>query len=309
MIKFSSSILAILISIIITTCAHTPVEILSGKVLPYKHLSSVEQASVRDIINDIKDLPGDEQEYFYNKLNLLLATKTLISGSDERNDFSVENKKRLDDASERVESEYKAMPTDELAVFLLAEEEYETYGIRKWEAYRPDGLDAHFLVDRSDPTDLLVKIWIHVRGDRKIVDTIVSFEDAIEKHVSIEGFSVNIVFLDHEEPEAFIIDSEIDRWITSDNWGGSPETMGHELMHLFGLPDEYDGIASHAGNEHLSMTTRLWYFKKQLSEPFLPDARNGIMCNNYMRPLDRHACAAVGLPVKSCLKARLNYLK
>lgn len=289
------------------TCAVAPATLKPNAKSSYNHLSSSNQRTVQRIAEKIAKLSDEEQKYYNKKLNVLLSTPTVTNNSNEKREFAKRRKNALSRASRRVKKKIESMPKEERAIFLTAEEEYETYGERNWEVYQPDENDAPFLVDRTDPTDILVRIWVYVDGNDEVVQAIHSMEDAIEKHLNIPGFSVNLIFINHEESGAFTVKSDLDKWITSHNWGGSPEVLAHELLHLMGLPDEYDGIASHAQNKHLSMRTRLWYFEKQLDEPFLPDAKYGIMCDHNRRPLDRHACAAVGLDVERCVAERDKY--
>lgn len=290
------------------TCAHPPSAIKGRALQSFGHLSSTNQNTVQRIANKISKLSEEEQQRYYNKqLNALLSTPTATKNSKEKKKFAKRRKNTLSRASENAKRKTASMPREERVAFLNAEEEYETYGERNWESYQPDEDDAAFLVDRSDPTDILVRILVYVDGKQEVVEAIHAMEDAIEKHLNIPGFSVNLIFVPYEDPDAFTVESDLNEWITSHNWGGTPQVLAHELLHLMGLSDEYDGIASHAQNEHLSMSTRLWYFEKQLSEPFLPDAKYGIMCDHNRRPLDRHACAAVGLDVERCVAERDKY--
>jgi len=289
------------------TCAHPPAAVKGPALQSFNHLSSANQSTVQRIANKINELSIEEQEYYHKQLNALLATPTAVKSSKETKEFAKRRKDTLSRASAEVKEKTASMPEDERVSFLGSEEEYETYGDRNWEAYQPDENDAPFLVDRKDPTDILVRIWVQVDGEQEVVEAIHAMEDAVEKHLSVPGFSVNLIFVDHKEPGVFTVESDLDSWITSHNWGGTPEILAHELLHLMGLPDEYDGIASHAQNKHLSMATRLWYFEKQLDEPFLPDAKYGIMSDHNNRPLQRHVCAAVGLDVKSCVEIRNKY--
>jgi hypothetical protein len=296
-------------SLLCTTCAHVPTTLSKESEASYKKLSYYDRKRVHRILSKINEKPKKERDYYYNKLNRLLAVPKAKPNSKETKKLASEHKEELDKASQRAEETTSAMDEEERAIFTQAEEEYETYGEPQWERYKPsENDDGVILVDRRDVADILVKVWIQVEGDKEIVDKIVALEDAIEKHLSIAGFSINIIFVDKETPDAFVVGCDQEKWITSHNWGGGPNTMAHELMHLLGLPDEYDGMR-HAENKHLSMRDRLWYFEKALDSPFLPDAQYGIMSNQNNPPLHRHICAAVGLEVEPCVKKRMEYLE
>lgn len=289
------------------TCVYTPTNLKHRAIPSYKNLSSDDRDTVQRIVDKINKLPEKEQDYYNKKLNALLSTPTAKKDSAEKKEFAKRRKKALSKASRRATKRVASMPEKDRDIFLSAEEEYEKCGKRNWEAYQPNKNDVPFLVDRVDPTNILVRIQVYVDGKREVVQKIHDMEDAVEKHLNIPGFSVNLVFVDKESSEAFTVKSDLDKWVTAHNWGGSHRALAHELLHLMGLPDEYDGIASHAQNKHLSMSARLWYFEKQLDEPFLPDAEYGIMSDHSNRPLHRHVCAAVGLEEKPCVKKRLQF--
>ena len=288
-------------------CATIPKYINKEAVKGYEKLSSSNKSTVNDIVEKISSKPKKERKYYVGKLNSLLSTPTAKSNSNEAKELANKNESRLDESVKSVEKRMAKMSRKDMLAYIRTEEEYEQFGERDWEVYQPDENDAIYLVDKTDVTNILVKIFIHLEGKPGVVRKVLHLEDAIEKHVSIPGFSVNITFMREPENFTFIVDTDTSKWITSHNWGGTPQMMAHELMHLMGLPDEYDGIAEHAENEHLSMSTRLWYFKKQLSQPFLPDAKYGIMTNHNNRPLHRHACKAVGLDKQPCTRIRKEY--
>lgn len=297
--------------LVATICCYTttsPFKLESGLNKAFNHLNTREKNTVKRIVENIKSRPEKEQAYYFDKLEKLLTTKAVKPESEENKKFAKNRKDRLVKAVKQVEEKVKSMPKKDREHFLNSEEEYETYGNPEWEVYYPEGERNSVLVYREEPTDIMVKIKVRVSGKDEVVRWIHSLEDAIEKHLYRDGFSVNLEFVDYRGDDVFEVGCDLSKWITSRNWGGNEAVMAHELMHLLGLPDEYDGIASHAENKHLSTSVRLWYFEKQLREPFLPDAKYGIMYNHWNKPLHRHVCSAVGLEEKSCVEERKEYL-
>jgi hypothetical protein len=166
---------------------------------------------------------------------------------------------------------------------------------------------GYVLVDRSDPTDLVFRIKVHPSGSATAVNDLRNLEDAIEKRLATRGFTVDLEFVDKGGSDVFEIGCDPTKWPTSRNWIADANSLGHEVMHLLGLDDEYDLIEVHAGNAYMTMETRLLWFVEQLSRPSLADAGQGIMGNMSAPALDRHVCAAAQLPIAPCVRARAGF--
>ena len=115
---------------------------------------------------------------------------------------------------------------------------------------------------------------------------------------------VNSSYKNNANNDIFDVNVDLGKWPMSNNWAGGYKTLAHELLHLMGLPDEYNRIETHSGNKYLSVETRLELFLDQLGEDLPLDSVNGIMCYTFAKPLERHVCAAVGLG-KYCINERM----
>ncbi|KKK78067.1 hypothetical protein LCGC14_2847290, partial [marine sediment metagenome] len=193
----------------------------------------------------------------------------------------------------------------DLEDYMNEEELYEQREDLKWMSYRIDSNSPYFYVSHEDFTDIFVHIRVRIHGEYKLVKKILSFEDAIEKHLHVPGFSVNLVFVGNKRDDVFEVDADPSKWVTSHNWSGGYKTLAHELMHLMGLPDEYDRIESHANNRNMDREQRLLQFKTQMNDEVPIDSKDGIMCYNFRKPLERHVCVAVGLGA-DCIQHRME---
>jgi hypothetical protein len=286
-----------------SSCAtvHAPevIEIMAHE--QYASLNGDEQDVIEDILD--KALESNRKEYYFKKLILLLDTTTNPLAvtrklNNERIQRSVEESKR-----ERREIAQKGKK--DLEEYMNEEELYEQRENLKWKGYRPYPDGSYFYVSHNSFIDILVHIRVRVHGNSRLVEKILSLEDAVEKHLRIPGFSVNLVFVGNERNDVFEVNVDPSRWAGSHNWSGGYKTLAHELMHLMGLPDEYDRIESHAGNKNMSRIQRLLHFRAQMDNEVPADARYGIMCYSSYKPLERHVCAAVGLGA-DCVQHRME---
>jgi hypothetical protein len=186
------------------------------------------------------------------------------------------------------------------------EELYAAQPGRIWLRYQPVFEEKYFYVINDNPFDLLINFRINVQGGQEQTSIIESFEDLIEKHLALDGFSVNMIFVQESGDDVFEVKSDWYEWPMSDNWTGDYRTLAHEALHLMGLPDEYDRIKAHATNGSLDRLTRLRLFVYQMDEVLPDDAEDGIMCHHEYKPLQRHACAAVGLG-QECINERAEH--
>lgn len=269
----------------------------------YAELSSEEKGLVEEVMG--KALKSNRKDYYFKKLFLLLETLTVSSSATK-----VIQRKEIDRAIKQSKRERRAAvgsSSRSIEDYMNQEEFYESIkGDKHWVGFQPDDNGPYFYVT-DDPLDILVHIKVRLNGDSEDIERILLLEDAIEKHLYIEGFSVNLVFVGHSNPNNDIFDVKVDsgKWPTSHNWSGEHRGLAHELMHLMGLHDEYDKIESHADNKHLPIQQRLTLFLEQMDAELPADAKYGIMSNHFRKPLDRHACEAVGLG-EECVKIRMK---
>lgn len=270
--------------------------------LTCEDLTYKEKILVNRIID--KALTKKRKYYYIEKLKLLLNTPHVSLQNITQRQIKIIRK-----SAEEVKRTTKSLG-DGGKEYINREEDYESKHIDGWESYRPNLNGPHYYVNSSNPLDILVNIRIRLNGPRDIVDDIMSLEDAIEKHLNIKGFSVNLIFVleSGDFDDVFDVRVEPSQWATSHNWAGDYRVIAHELMHIMGLPDEYDRIEHHAGNKYLSKLDRLRMFLYQMDDEVPKDSYLGIMSNHYNKPLERHVCAVVGLG-KKCVEARKCFYK
>lgn len=169
---------------------------------------------------------------------------------------------------------------------------------RQWVQHTPSRYvheGEYVRVDRTNPDDLVVQIRVHLRGEADKVEMVRYLEDAIEKHLGVPGFTVDLVFADEPGPGVYTVQVDPEGWTTSRNWIGDHTALAHELMHLLGVDDEYD-YTSHHDNAAMEIQTRLYWYREAVRRGPVPaDAEDGIMVYSSRRPLRRHIEYAVGL--------------
>ena len=164
-----------------------------------------------------------------------------------------------------------------------------------WVKYSATKETAAYYYSYDSFTDVYVTVKIRLTGDAKLMSDILFLEDAVEKHMSEPGFSINIVFTGIAADDVFEIGANPDQWPNSMNWSiANFIVISHEIGHLLGggLDDEYNRI-DHCDNAYLSVYNRLLLFLYQLDHPSPPDANEGIMANPTKRFLQRHICAII----------------
>lgn len=288
------------VAIISNSCAATGVDVnIIRAHKQYAMLSDTEHRLVERIMS--KATHSENRAYYFTMLKLLLDTETVPKDA-----VSDMNTKRLEASVQYAKEERRAIAHQaetDIEEYLSLEETYEMEVQRNWDEYCPNWFGPCFYVVDNDPTDILIHVQVHLIGEVDLIEQILSLEDSIEKHLSVPGFNVNLVFVGRTGTDVFDVTVDPSQWATSENWTGSHYALAHELMHLMGLPDEYDRIENHAGNKFMEREQRLWQFLVQMDEVLPPDAQDGIMCYSSRRPLERQVCAAVGLG-KECVEAR-----
>jgi len=300
-VKFALPILAIFLLFSCTRATTTSETIAIKTHEAYQTLSSNDRKTINKIIK--KAEKSKRKKYYFKKLLLLLNTPAVSPKITAKM-----NNKITNDSVEKTKSERRKIVEEseiDLEEYLGQEEFYETMTDRLWRTYKPCWSCSHFYVSDEDPLDILVHIKVHLNGSVELIERILLLEDAIEKHLYVEGFSVNLEFVGYCGNDVFEVNADPNVWVNSHDWSGGHTTLAHELMHLMGLPDEYDGIEIHAGNRHLPVSTRLRIFYQQMGKEISLDATQGIMCYMNLKPLERHICAAVGLD-EECVKTRME---
>jgi len=283
------------------TCASTDIPIFDQRVTEcrahpaYSNLSASSRALADEIITVART--SDRCLYYIGKLKLLLDTpdappaETATESREEVDEAVVEETQRLADNPGNTN----------------AEELVSGHPIRNWTIRQGRG-GINFLVDRDDPNNIVVKIKVHLspEGSGTVADVAntKSLEDGIEKHASTRGYTLDIAFVDHSNPDVFEVGVNPDEWTTSGNWVGDVSSIAHEAHHLLGLRDRYNYIESHADNEDLAIGDRLHWFREQMRRAPDPQGVNSMMNDHNLSLLDDDVCNVAGLPLDQCVAAR-----
>lgn len=187
------------------------------------------------------------------------------------------------------------------------EEVIATDPSRHYETLKSQG--ATFQIDRRDPKNIVARVKVHVEASADMVSQLRTLEDSIEKHVRIQGFTVDLIFVDKPGPDVYSVKADPAGWTTSRNWVGRHDALAHEMLHLLGLDDEYDYIESHAANAFMDTDTRLYWFTVEMKRKRPEDGARGIMSYHGQKMLDRHACEVAQLggttdALEKCVETR-----
>jgi uncharacterized protein DUF4157 len=168
-----------------------------------------------------------------------------------------------------------------------------------------------FLVDRSDPKNIVVRIKVRLQAAPGVTTaTDIAnerlLEDAIERVAEMHGYTVDVVFVDADGPDVFSYMVDFDKWPTSANPVGNARTLAHEIHHLMGLPDRYDYIEAHAANPNMAMPRRLYWFREQMNRQPDPKAGESLMGSGQTL-LDDDVCRVAGLDAAACAAARAQH--
>lgn len=171
---------------------------------------------------------------------------------------------------------------------------------RRWTGIQGDG--AKFAIDRSDPSNIVVKMKVHLTGKRDDVASIKAMEDDIEKQASTRGYTFDLEFSKRSGPDVFEAGVNPGDWTTSHNWIGSSYEIAHEAHHRLGLDDRYDYIESHADNAEMKIPDRLHWFNVQIDKPRDPQGVDSLMGDGSSL-LHDDVCNVAQLPT-SCVDER-----
>jgi hypothetical protein len=268
----------------------------------YKALAPADKKRADDIIAKI-----DAMSSWSTKYSLILKLKLLFETTEDKPEaVAIETKTRTADA---VKDEKKRMTKPAESRKKGVEEKASEDKSRKWESIKGKFGGGSYQVDRSDPTNIIIKAKIYLKpagsGTVDDVKSIKSMEDAIEKAASIKGFAVDVEFVDTATADAFTVTVDPSKWMVATNWsGGTPRGFAHELFHLLAYElDRYDYIAGHSTNTSMLIADRLIWFEMQLTKPADWDNPASIMGHGE-HPLEDDVCRIAGLDMVTCLTAR-----
>lgn len=263
-------------------------------------------AQNKKIANDIIDgaRASECPMYYVEKLWTLFNT-----GESADADQAKEARKKVSKAetAEKTRLGTKAGGAGKDAEEILANDPARKFKDRSGEA------GDKFRVDASDPTNIIVKLRVRAskagKGTDEDVRKTKALEDAIEKHASTKGFTVDIEFTDAVDNYVFPVGVDPTKWTTSGNWVGDPREIAHEAMHLLKLEDRYNYIEAHAGNADMDVPERLYWFREQMVRGPDPTGAASIM-DDYNSKMDEiDICAVAGGHFRTCLVTRFGMLK
>jgi hypothetical protein len=267
----------------------------------YKALDAERKKLTDQIFVEIHKRPPADQLHFLGKLKLLFDTPVnppdVIAAHTEAGTA----------AAATAEKARLAKPAE--AKRKTLEEQASADPKRTWTPIKGKFGDGTYYVDRTSPTNIVVKADILLTpkgtGTKKDVDAIKGMEDAIEKAASNKGYIVDIRFVDTAGPDTFKVDVDPSKWEVATNWsGGDPLGFAHELHHMFAFElDRYNYIEAHADNKDMQVPDRLYWFMAELEKPADYNDPTSIM-NAAAHPNDDDACRVAGLDVKTCVPAR-----
>lgn len=243
--------------------------------------------------------------YFLEKLKLLFDTPEAPPGGSAPEPGSVteRNRARVERA---VAQERERLATPQAQSEINRQEQIADDPSRVWTPRRGRN-GKTFLVDRTDPTHIVVRVKIRLvaRGASTAEDAtnMVFLEDAAERLAETSGYTLDIVFTDTDGPDVFTVGTDVSKWPTSGNIVGNARTLAHEIHHLLGLDDRYNYIEAHAANRHMRIPDRLYWFLQQMRRTPDPDASRSLMGSGNTL-LDDDVCRVAGLDPATCVPAR-----
>lgn len=181
---------------------------------------------------------------------------------------------------------------------------------RRWERIAGSrdmtGFPKHYFIDRSDLSNIFVKVAVRPRGRIKYVDQVKQLEDAIEKESSVLGYTVNLSFTATGGSNVFETNVDPSQWPTSGNWVGDAPTLAHELHHMLGLDDRYNYIESHSGNPDMYIANRIHWFQVEFDRQPDPMIRSSFMGEGTL-VTDQDICeVAQSGDVAACVSRRAS---
>ena len=246
--------------------------------------------------------------YYAEKLKLLLDTPEAppaAPGQPAPEGSTLErNRERVNQAAE---AERTRLATPEAQQTVGRQEQVAANPVRNWTERR--GRNGKiFFVDQSDPNHIVVRIKIRllaaagVTTSQDIANEVI-LEDAIERVAETRGYTIDVVFVDHDGADVFTFNVDFDKWPTAANPVGNARTLAHEIHHLMGLKDRYDYIESHAANRNMLIPDRLRWFREQMNRQPDPNSDTSLM-GSGSRMLDDDVCRVAGLDAETCAATR-----
>jgi hypothetical protein len=231
----------------------------------YRSLSPEDRAVADQILAKAKT--KSDPVYYGEKLRLLFDTP---DAAEEQ--VAVHN---IESAQASAVATQERLATPEGKANKNIEEAASRDRSRRWTGIQGKG--AQFTVDRTDPSNVVVKMKVHLTGKKEDVASIKAMEDDIEKYASTRGYTFDLEFSKKSGADVFEAGVDPAGWTTASNWIGSSDEIAHEAHHRLGLDDRYDYIESHADNAEMKIPDRLHWFNVQIDKPRDPAGVDSLM--------------------------------
>jgi hypothetical protein len=292
----------------------------------YKNLDPAPKVTADTIITEGKE--KTDCLYYAKKLKVLFTTgvdssatvatdirkETATAVKEEEKRLETKEAKKTLDVEEAATADPEPEPAPEAAPGPEAKPAKPKAPGRSWTTYPTRFGGGSYKVDATDPLNIFVKVKVNLvpagSGTWDDVKKIKSLEDAIEKHASRKGFTLNLEFVNPENRADFVADAETvtinanPRWPNATNWGGNARTCAHELFHVLNFTeDRYNYIESHSTNRKMVIAERLTWFLRQMHKPPGFDKPESLMASGQ-NPIEEDVCTIARLDMATCLKAR-----
>lgn len=142
-----------------------------------------------------------------------------------------------------------------------------------------------YKVDRSDPTDIHLKVKVGLIGDPADIKAIKAQEKEIEKIFSTtKGVTLDLEFIKPVSQGELVVSAhksimrngvKVRERIHSGNWGPNADVNAHELGHPLGLDDRYDHVGS-GSRLDFQFNDRIFFLHKAVTD-FNYDPSPGLM--------------------------------
>ncbi|MDX2247055.1 MAG: DUF4157 domain-containing protein [Bacteroidia bacterium] len=249
-------------------------EILSHET--YNELSAISKRYIREILSLARS--RDNADYYTQRLLDLLNTPDAPAEEPAQDDPTEETtdtegpstqEMNREEIGAAVSEERSRLFSSEGRLFQDVEERASASPDRHWTRVRGEG-GTHFLVDRSNLNNIIVKVKVRLRTTRRNREDIAQIrelEDGIEKASSVQGYTVDLQFVERPGRDVFSVNADTREWADSGNLVGNTQTLAHELHHLLGLDDRYSYI-DHATNANMDMGDRIYWFRQEMDRSY-----------------------------------------
>ena len=220
------------------------------------HTPQETRTMANDVITQARS--RDDCLYYIRQLHLLFSTNE----SPPANIAAIWGP-RLADAAQAEQARLGTPQGQQNANF---EETLSANPARQWTPHTGQG-GKIYNVDSTSLSNIVVKVKIKLSGQQQLVNQAKALEDGIEKRASRLGYTIDVEFVNSTGADVFEANVDTSQWPTSGNFSGDVEVMTHEVHHLLNLPDRYNYIESHSGNQEMYVANRIHWFVEEFNRP------------------------------------------